>query len=157
MIQRIQSIWLLLSGISLFGLFLFPYLMYSNPVGLGKSIYVTGVFSSLNNVETKESSFLLLTIATVVLALIPILIIFLFKDRKLQLKLILLQVILVCLLAVGMWFSASGIWDMNNEDIKVSNIGVGYFILPISILFLSFAIRGIRNDEKLIKSADRLR
>ncbi|MEI5984709.1 MULTISPECIES: DUF4293 domain-containing protein [Sphingobacterium] len=157
MIQRIQSIWLLLSGISLFGLFLFPYLMYSNPVGLGKSIYVTGVFSSLNNVETKESSFLLLTIATVVLALIPILIIFFFKDRKLQLKLILLQVILVCLLAVGMWFSASSIWDMNNEDIKVSNIGVGYFILPISILFLSFAIRGIRNDEKLIKSADRLR
>jgi len=131
--------------------------MYSNPVGLGKSIYVTGVFSSLNNVETKESSFLLLTIATVVLALIPILIIFFFKDRKLQLKLILLQVILVCLLAVGMWFSASSIWDMNNEDIKVSNIGVGYFILPISILFLSFAIRGIRNDEKLIKSADRLR
>lgn len=157
MIQRIQSIWLLLSSLCLFGLFLFPYLMYSNPVGLGKSIYVTGVFSSLNNVQTKESSFLVLTIAAVLLALIPIGIIFLFRNRKLQLKLILLEVILICLFAVWMWVSASGIWDMNNEDIKVSNIGVGYFLLPVSVLFLSFAIRGIRTDEKLIKSADRLR
>ncbi len=157
MLQRIQSIWLFLSSAILLGLFLFPYLNFTNPAGTGKNVFVSGVFSTVNGVETKESSFLFLLIGIIILMLIPLYIIFQFRNRKLQLKLILIQVILLCLYAIWMWFSASNIWDLNAQDIKASNIGVGYFILPISILFLAFAIRGIRNDEKLIKSADRLR
>ncbi len=157
MIQRIQTVWLFVSSLVLFGLFLFPFVGYIDLVGLGKNIYVTGVYSSVNNVATKESGFLLMTIATVVLALIPIFIIFKFKNRKTQLNLILVQVILICLFAIWMFITANNILDLINQSIGANNIGIGFFLLPVSILCLSFAIRGIKNDEKLIKSADRLR
>src|SRR5690606_1021901 len=157
MIQRIQTVGLLLSSLVLFALFLFPDVSYIDLVGLGKNIYVSGVYSSVNNVATKESSFLLMTIATVVLALIPLFIIFKYKNRKTQLSLILVQVILICLFAIWMFISANNILSLINQSIGANNIGIGFFLLPVSILFLGLAIRGIRNDNKLIKSADRLR
>ena len=157
MIQRIQSVWLLVSSLVLFGLFLFPYVGYIDLVGLGKNIYVTGVYSSVNNVATKESGFLLMTIVTVLLGLFPLFIVFKYKSRKLQLKLILGQVVLLCLMAIWMFVAASRILDQINQTIGANNIGVGFFLLPVSVLCLAFAIKGIRNDEKLIKSADRLR
>lgn len=157
MIQRVQTVWLLISSLVIFGLFLFPYIGYIDLVGLGKNIYVTGVYSSANNVTTKESSFLLMTIVTVLIALFPLFIIFKYKTRKLQLRLILCQVILLCLLSIWMFITANQILDQINQTIGANNIGVGFFLLPVSILCLALAIRGIRNDEKLIKSADRLR
>ncbi|HIY76674.1 MAG TPA: DUF4293 domain-containing protein [Candidatus Sphingobacterium stercorigallinarum] len=157
MIQRIQSVWLLVSSLVLFGLFLFPYVGYIDLVGLGKNIYVTGVYSSVNNVATKESGFLLMTIVTVLLGLFPLFIVFKYKSRKLQLKLILGQVVLLCLMAIWMFVAASRILDQINQTIGANNIGVGFFLLPVSVICLAFAIKGIRNDEKLIKSADRLR
>lgn len=98
-----------------------------------------------------------MTIATVVLALIPLFIIFKYKNRKTQLSLILVQVILICLFAIWMFISANNILSLINQSIGANNIGIGFFLLPVSILFLGLAIRGIRNDNKLIKSADRLR
>ncbi len=157
MIQRIQTVWLLLSSLVLLGLFMFPYVNYIDLVGLGKNIYVSGVYTSVNNVTSKESSFLLMTIATVVLAIIPLLIIFKYKNRKIQLSLIMLQVVLICLFAIWMFVAANNILDLINQSIGASNIGIGFFLLPVSIIFLGLAIRGIRNDEKLIKSAERLR
>lgn len=44
-----------------------------------------------------------------------------------------------------------------NRVINADSIGVGLFLLPIAILFFILAIRGIRNDENLIRSAERLR
>ena len=38
-----------------------------------------------------------------------------------------------------------------------NNYGIGLILPSLAILFIILAIRGIRNDEKLIKSADRLR
>ena len=157
MIQRIQTVWLLLSSLALVALFIFPYIGYIDLVGLGKNIYVNGVYTSVNNVPSKESSFLLMTIGAVILAVFPLFIIFKFKNRKLQLTLILIQVILICLFAIWMFVNASNILSLINQQIGANNIGIGFFLLPLSILFLAFAIRGIRNDEKLIKSANRLR
>ncbi|MGO1596714.1 MAG: DUF4293 domain-containing protein [Sphingobacterium sp.] len=157
MIQRVQTVWLLISSLVLFGLFLFPYIGYIDLVGLGKNIYVTGVYSSANNVTSKESGFLLMTIVTVLIALFPLFIIFKYKTRKLQLRLILGQVILLCLFSIWMFITANQILGQINQTIGANNIGVGFFLLPVSILCLALAIRGIRNDEKLIKSADRLR
>ncbi len=127
MIQRIQTVWLLLSSLVLFALFLFPYVSYIDLVGLGKNIYVSGVYSSVNNVATKESTFLLMTIATVVLALIPLFIIFKYKNRKTQLSLILVQVILICLFAIWMFISANNILSLINQSIGANNIPIASF------------------------------
>ncbi|WP_149914740.1 DUF4293 domain-containing protein [Sphingobacterium cavernae] len=157
MIQRIQTIWLLLATIVILGLFMFPYLNYIDLVGLGKKLFVTGEYSAVNNESVKQSNFLLQTIATIVVALVPFVTIFQFKNRKLQIKLIFVSIALIALLGVWMYFTSAATLDLISQSFGASNIGVGFFLLPISIIFLAMALGGIRNDEKLIKSADRLR
>ena len=157
MLQRIQTIWLLLAAVVLLGLFVFPYLNYIDLVGLGKKLFVTGAYSSVNNEAVKQESFLLQTVATVVLALIPFATIFLYSNRKLQLKLIYIEIVLIALFGVWIYSSASSTLATISQSVGAQNIGVGFFLLPVSIIFLAMAIGGIRNDEKLIKSADRLR
>ena len=157
MIQRIQSIWLLLTAVVILGLFLFPYLNYIDLVGLGKQLYVTGSYTAVNNEVVKQESYLLQTVATVLLGFVPLFTIFQYKNRKLQLKLIFIEIILICLFAVWLFMSASNTLSLISQSFGAANIGVGFFLLPVAIIFLSMAIGGIRKDEKLIKSADRLR
>ena len=157
MIQRIQTIWLLLATVIILGLFMFPYLNYIDLVGLGKKLFVTGEYSAVNNESVKQSNFLLQTIATIVVAFVPFVTIFQFKNRKLQIKLIFVSIALIALLGVWMYFTSVDTLDLISQSFGANNIGVGFFLLPISIIFLAMALGGIRNDEKLIKSADRLR
>lgn len=157
MIQRVQSIWLLLAAVVLLGLFLFPYVSYIDLVGLGRKLYVTGSYSAVNNEAVRENSHILQTIVTVILALIPIVTIFMYKDRKRQKTLIFVEIALICLFAVGLLVSANSTLSLISQSVGAQNIGVGFFLLPVAIIFLAMAIGGIRKDEKLIKSADRLR
>lgn len=157
MIQRIQSVWLLLSGLVLMTLFLFPYVSYIDLVGLGKQIYVSGIYTSVNNESVKQDTFILQSIVAVFIAVLPIVLIFLYKDRKRQIKFIYLQLALLALFAIWMYVSANNVLSANNQYLGASNIGIGFFLLPVSIIFLSMALGAIRNDEKLIKSAERLR
>lgn len=157
MIQRIQTVWLFVAALVLLGLFQFPYVSYIDLVGLGRKLYVTGEYSAVNNETVKHSTHILQIIATILLAVIPIAIIFMFKDRKRQLKLIYVEIVLITLFAIWLLFSANNTLATISQTVGANNIGVGFFLLPVAIIFLSMAIGGIRKDEKLIKSADRLR
>lgn len=157
MIQRIQTVWLFLAALVLLGLFQFPYVSYIDLVGLGRKIYVTGEYSAVNNETVKQSSHLLQTIVTIILVILPIVTIFMFKDRKRQLKMIFLTIGLIVVFMIWLLFSANGTLASISQTVGANNIGVGFFLLPVSIIFLAMAIGGIRKDEKLIKSADRLR
>lgn len=157
MIQRIQSIWLLLAAIIILGLFLFPYLNYTDLVGLGKKLLVTGSYAAVNNESVKQESYILQSIAAAVLGFIPILTIFLYKNRKRQLTLIFIEIVLICLFGIWLFVSSKDTLSLISQPFGAQNIGVGFFLLPIAVVFLAMAIGGIRQDEKLIKSADRLR
>ncbi|WP_033563738.1 DUF4293 domain-containing protein [Sphingobacterium sp. SYP-B4668] len=157
MLQRIQTIWLLLAGLTIFGLFLFPYLQYIDVAGLGRKLLVTGSYTAVNGESMKEESFILQTLATIVLGLLPVYIIFKFKDRKTQIKLVFLEIVLIILFALWLYSSSSSILAATSQYLSASNIGVGFFLLPVAIIFLSMALGGIRKDEQLIKSAERLR
>lgn len=157
MIQRIQSVWLLLSAIVILGLFIFPYLNYIDLVGLGKKLLVTGSYAAVNNESVKQDSFVLQAIATAVLGFLPIFTIFQYKNRKRQLALIFIEIILICLFSIWLFITATNTLSLISQPFGAQNIGVGFFLLPVAIIFLAMAIGGIRKDEKLIKSADRLR
>lgn len=157
MIQRIQTVWLLLASLTLFLLFLFPYLQYFDNLGTAMSIKISGIYQGVSEGVIQIKSFILQTIITVIIALIPLFTIFNFKDRKKQLKLTYLNIFLVILL--GVWFyttSNNAVLDVN-KSLVLENIGIGALLAPIDIIFLFLAAKGIRNDEKLIKSVDRLR
>lgn len=157
MIQRVQTVWLLAATVTLLGLFVFPYVSFIDLVGLGKQIFVTGTYSSVNNEMSRESSYILQAIVAGLVAIIPLVAIFLFKNRKKQVLVIGIAIVLIVLLGVWMFMAATTVLDAISQRLQAGNIGVGFFLLPVAIIFLAMAIGGIRKDEKLIKSADRLR
>lgn len=157
MIQRIQSIWLFLASVTIFALFLFPYLQYADLGGIGKALKVIGVYHGVEGQAVRSEFFLLQTIATVLLGLFPLYIVFRFRQRKQQIRLIILEIILVLLFGIWLYVVAGTALAEANQKLSTRNIGVGFFLLPISIVFLGMAMGAIRKDEKLIKSADRLR
>lgn len=155
MLQRIQTIWLFLASAAIFSLFLFPYLQIYNVDGSFKALKITGVQESLGGQIVQSESFLALTIATVVIGLIPIFAIFLFNNRTLQIKLSYLAI--VSILGFSFWLVQTAKQALGEVTLQSENYGLGVILPSLGVFFIVLALRGIRKDEKLIKSADRLR
>ena len=137
MIQRIQTIWLLLAAV-----FVFLTLKFSTYVGTNKDL-IPSTF--LNGIAT-----LPLIFATLAVGILTLITIFLYKNRKLQLRLTLLAV----LLEVGLIF-------LYYKEIQTF-VGKGTFSITAIfhagvLLFLILGARGISSDNKLIKDSNRLR
>lgn len=147
MIQRIQSIWLLLASITILCLLLVPVIGAET----GKGYYILNGFGLHLEGTSQEKNIPLL--ASIILAgLISLINIFNFRNRKLQTRIASLNIFLT--LALSFWLSQiiKGI-----EGIKTLDIEPGMFLPLATIIFTLLAIRGIKQDEKLIRSADRLR
>lgn len=155
MLQRVQSIWLLFATLSILSLFLFPYIQIPESDGLLKSIMVTGVYENVNNQTLQTQHFTIITVATVFLALIPLITIFLFKNRKQQINLCYLTV--MAILGYSFWLVQSAKGIIGDFTLQTENYRIGVFLPSLAILFLVLAIKGIKRDEKLIRSVDRLR
>lgn len=155
MLQRIQSVWLFLASLCIFALFLFPYLQVLNADGTAKAIKVTGVHENLAGQVVQTEAFLGITIATVVLAMIPLFTIFMYKNRKRQLSLAYATIILI--IGFSFWLVQTAKPVLGNITLRTENYGIGVLLPSLAVLFVILAIRGIKRDERLIKSADRLR
>lgn len=155
MIQRIQTIWLFLTTTVIFALFLFPYLQILNASGTAKAIKVTGVYENIGGQIVQTSDFTGLTIATVILGLLPFVIIFFFRERQKQIKLCYLVIVLI--LGYSFWMAQTAKSVIGDLQLQLQNYGIGVILPCLAVLFIILALRGIRHDEKLIKSADRLR
>ncbi|MDA9554779.1 DUF4293 domain-containing protein [Pelobium sp.] len=153
MIQRIQSVYLFLASVAIYGLFIFPVVNTLTPEG-AKQIKITGVYETVGNQVVQTSPFTLLTIITAILGLVPIVLIFLYKNRKQQLTLI--YVFVLMMIGYSFWISQT-IKTAANTTLELSNYNIGAGLSSVAILFLVLAAKGITRDEKLVKSADRLR
>ncbi|MCF6182392.1 DUF4293 domain-containing protein [Lutibacter sp.] len=144
MIQRIQSVYLLLATFLSVGLIFLVYL-WKNLAG--DKFYVLDAFAS-NNLLLKS-----VTILFFVSGLLSFIDIFLFKNRKLQFvvgRIIIL--INFILLGILVYFSQN-----LSGEIKISEKGIGLLIPIITIVVISLANKAIKKDEELVKSVDRLR
>jgi len=141
MIQRLQSVWLLLAAAAAFCSLKFSF--YSgNKIAENQQ----KIFASL----TAQSNLLLL-ILTAGVGITSLIAIFLYKNRKMQLRLVLVA-LLVSIINLVLYFSETKKFVPNEGAFDLTAI----FAIFIPVL-LFFAIRGIRRDEKLVKSLDRLR
>lgn len=143
MIQRIQSIYLLVTSIlSLVFIYVFELLTVNETKVFAKDL----LFSEL-----------LLEISIPVLfylsGLIALFTIFLFKNRKLQFVLGRV-IILINLILLGILIYQSV--NLPGEDVS-SEKGIGMFIPTVVILLIVLANKAIKKDEDLVKSVDRLR
>lgn len=149
MIQRIQTLWLFVAAAisALLMLDTYPGYVFKADVPQGFGSVVTHL-----RVMAHFPS-LLLAVAMIIL---PFAAIFFFKNRKRQRSFVWLS-ILVC---VGFTMvSLMRIENFKNTSPMPRNgsYELGMVVPALAILFLLFAIRGIRKDDKLIKSMDRLR
>jgi hypothetical protein len=138
MIQRLQSIWLLLA--TGFNALTFKLPFYSGD--WTKDVSPLPV--DLNATTTPW-----LTIVTAITGLLALATIFLFGNRKLQLKL--------CYLGTFLALVLLAIYFVEIANFKSGSIALwALFYFAIIGCFL-LAARGVSKDEKLVKSMDRLR
>jgi hypothetical protein len=155
MLQRIQSIYLLFSSLALYALFLFPFAHNVYLDGKPSAVTITGIYQDVNGQQAHIQSFGGLTIATVIIGLLPLIVIFLYRNRKQQIALC-YSVILV-IIGYSFWMAQVVKQTMGSIQLDTHNWGIGLFLTSISLLFLIMAVKAIQRDEKLVKSADRLR
>jgi hypothetical protein len=139
MIQRFQSLWLLLAAIFAFLTFKLPFYSGSKTI---KNIRQP-------DVRLDAASQILIMILTGIVIILCFIAIFLYKHRKRQLTLTVIN----CILSVTL----VAVYFMEIQKFETGIISLScLFTLAIPI-FLFLAARGIWKDEKLIKSLDRLR
>ena len=145
----------MLAGLCIFALFLFPLVHGVYVDGKPLTIMVTGVFEDVNGQSTHTQFFTALAAATAVVAVIPLGLIFLYSNRKQQIMLSYIAMVVV--IGYSFWMSQTAKGVMAGTQINTNNWGIGLFLSSISLVFLLLAISAIKRDEKLVKSADRLR
>lgn len=155
MLQRIQTIWLFLASTALFALFLFPTVQWLGLDGQAHAAKVSGVYGTLQQQIVQTEGFTLLSIVCVLIAIFPFIIIFFYQNRALQIKLCYAGIAAV--LGFSFWLAKTIQQAANKTSFSVDNYGIGAILPSLTILFFILAIRGIRKDENLIRSADRLR
>lgn len=128
MIQRIQSIWLLLAAV-------FSALTFVLPFAIG-----------ITNVNAQSSTWL--TIVTAFAGILAFIDIFLFNNRKIQFRLCIAGILLTLIMLALDFLEMTRVGGTLALSCLIYFAVLGFYIM---------AAGGIRKDEKLIKSMDRLR
>ncbi len=143
MIQRIQSLWLLLASICAFaGLKIAFYtgnLMPEGNESPGVMLYqeINGMYSIPCNV---------LTIMIAVMAFVSI---FLYSNRKLQIKFCIATLFLEITLIIYYWFIT--------KLFKEGTYSLGSLLQLLVLVFLLLSVKGIAKDKRIVAESDRLR
>ena len=137
MIQRIQSIWLLLAAV-------FAFLTFKLPFYQGAVLQVTDVKPTIDAQST-----IWLTIVAALTGALAFINIFFFNNRKLQLRICIFGILLTLALLALCFFEMTKFAD--------GSLALSCIIYFAILAFYIMALNGIRKDEKLIKSMDRLR
>ena len=136
MLQRIQTVYLLIAGIVSAGL-----------------IFVFNLWTTKEGVQLFAQQELLYFGLFLGSALLSLISIFMFKNRKSQFVLGRLNIILNFIL-LGLFVYQS--LNLSGEA-NVSEKGIGMLLPIFSIVFIALANKAIKKDEDLVKSVDRLR
>lgn len=153
MIQRIQSLYLLLIIGLLSAMFFIPLANLNVQEGNMYSFYVHEI--TQNNVESSTTSLNYTGIIILGLMLLnAIFCFFIYKKRILQIRLTTINIFMMIGSIVLFWYNISSFAKDNDAQIFY-NIAM---VIPIVTIILSYlAIRAIGKDEALIRSIDRIR
>lgn len=148
MIQRVQTLWMILAAILAFLTIKFSFysgtLILDNTANALTSLATDGSYHVLRATD----NFLIL-ILTSALGTGIIINIFLYKHRSIQMRIIIVAIILECLI-VYLYIRETNKYSQGNFNIWSA---LHIFI----VLFLILAAKGVYKDSKLIKESNRLR
>jgi hypothetical protein len=151
MIQRIQSVYLLLATILLLVLYMFPVATFQSSQGL----YLLFTCHILNpETGSQLISMVPLAVLPLLSAILSLIIIFRFKNRSNQMQLSKLVMLIqgITLVVEGIYFVRIGkMLGINGKPAFMA------FTPLLVLILLVLAYRGIKKDDLLVKSADRIR
>ena len=131
MIQRIQSIYLLVAAISM------TLISFKVPVyALNETLFMA-------QDDTK------MFVLTIIGAIFSLLGLFMFKNRKFQMKLIRLTVLIQMIIGVRIFML------FNKFEVVLNNSFL--FLMAFTLIALIMAYRGVKKDDDLVRSVDRIR
>ena len=136
MIQRIQSVWLLLAAACAFAGFKFSH-------------YTGTKINDTAHHELNATSTTLLMITTIAVGGLALVTIFLYKKRTLQLRLCVLGILLEAVLIF--------LYYRETTNFVQGTYSLTAILHSIIVLAFVLAAREINNDSKLLKESDRLR
>ena len=131
MIQRIQSIYLLVAGIAM--------------ILISFKVPVCTLNETLFMAQDDTKMFVL----TIVGAIFSLLGLFMFKNRKFQMKLIRLTVLIQMIIGIRIFIL------FNKFEVVLNNSFL--FLTAFTLIALIMAYRGVKKDDDLVRSADRIR
>lgn len=156
MIQRIQSVFFLIVVI-LGAVFSFvPVLTFSQ----GDGAFLMTAYKTINvATESVVSNNMGVGVLQGIVILLSLVIILMFKNRGLQMKIGKLNILLLALqIAAIVMYSDAAKTAINTAPGEVSvGFGFGAVVPVISLILTYLGIRFIKKDDELVRSADRLR
>jgi CDP-diglyceride synthetase len=154
MIQRIQTLYLLIADLLIAILFFVPFAELYGNGGKIFIFYLTGIISEgADKAEVIQRSWPLFLLTCMVLGFLN-LVIFQYKKRERQIKLAWVTVILLLGLMTSVYFS---VWKCQNLFGGNYSMKIFFTFPLIAAIFVYLAIRSIAKDERLVKSINRIR
>ena len=154
MIQRVQTIYLFFASALMFSMFFFPLALMADHEGGFYYFDLTGIYEGVGETATKTIPVLPLRFLVIVTAALSFLTIFFYKRRIFQIRLCIFNI----LMHIGFYalFFFYYFHAMNRLEIFADfKITVVFPVIAVILVFL--ATRGIRRDELLVRSYDRIR
>lgn len=155
MIQRIQSIFLLVAIAIGISIFFFPIAIF-NYKEFHFSMNVLGISffeNSAKNIQVNTIPLVISLIASILLSGITIV---LYKKRQLQLRLVKINIIVTTLFVLLVFLFSDKITSQILAP-EPAVYGAGAFLSLLIIILQIISAYQINKDEKLVRSADRLR
>ncbi len=158
MIQRVQTIYLLLAALCGLCTFFFPYAHYYEGDLKLAEYAMFGVFNVQSDiVEMRGPYGVPAWILGFLSTMIPAAAIFLYRRRPVQYRVTRLAFLSFLVYAVYLFFAVESVGDSLFAGAISTMHHIGFY-LPVAALPLCFlAVRGIKKDEALVKSLDRIR
>jgi len=158
MIQRIQTVYLSLAVIAMGLLFAFPLAQFFSETG-AYIFSVTGLKNMVpdGTIAFNPLIFLPLSIGATVTGLLALFTIFQYKNRAFQIKLTSIGVLLCIALIMAIFFLYIHIIEKKIGIVPDYRKAYGIYLPLVALVFMVMANRAIKRDDKLVRSADRLR
>lgn len=153
MIQRIQTVFLFAALALVVSLFFTAFTVFSTST----DIYYLS-FKGISSLKAIPAGTFVqpvwISFSGALVSLLILIVIFLYKNRKLQMRLCLLSILLLLALNASMYFLS----DTFAKVLATDPMFRLTFVFPvIAVVLIILAYRSINKDEQLVRSLDRLR
>ena len=154
MIQRVQTLYLILAALATGLLFFFPLAEIAMNNNIIYQVKPAGLFEPAETGEILAASSLPALIITGLCILLSLIAMFIYKQRKLQVKICLINIVFLILSLVAIYYYVT--FQFSKSD-SIVHYKIFVAMPVVSAILIFLAIKAIKKDEELVRSIDRIR